>query len=126
MTNREKVDYINVCLGADELLLAVAEEAAELSQAALKLHRVRFGENPTPVTRGEAIQRLNEEIGDTDLCWRVLVHQTIEDAFDWEEGLTEMQQKKLDRWVQRLKEAWSRGQAADKDTLVMLITRLYK
>ncbi len=118
MTNREKVDYINELLGADELLLALAEEAAELSQAALKLRRARMGLNPTPVTQEEATKQLNEEIGGTILCWRVLVQYGREgNAVDWEGDLTEVQQQKLDRWVRRLKEAWRCGLPADKDTL---------
>ncbi len=106
MTNREKVDYINEWLGENELLLALAEEAAELAQAALKLHRVRFCENPTPVTRAEATKHLNEEIGDTLLCWNVLVQRGEEEnTFPWENDIVPLQQLKLDRWVRRLKEA---------------------
>ncbi len=118
MTNREKVDYINDLLSSNELLLALAEEAAELSQAALKLRRALIGLNPTQVTQEEATQQLNEEMGDTMLCWRVLVQQGKEgNVVDWEGDLIEVQQQKLDRWVRRLMEAWSRGLPTDKDTL---------
>ena len=40
-------------IGTPAMLEQLAKEAAELSQAALKLARVLRGENPTPVTRRE-------------------------------------------------------------------------
>lgn len=46
------------------MLEQLAEEAAELSQAALKLARVLRGENPTTVTRKEARKHLTEEYTD--------------------------------------------------------------
>ncbi len=55
-------------LGRAELLAQLAEEAAELSQAALKLRRVLDGRNPTPVTEAEATQHLQEELTDVLLC----------------------------------------------------------
>ena len=48
----------------DELLAQLAEECAELSQAALKLRRALTGINPTPVTAEEARANLVEEIAD--------------------------------------------------------------
>ena len=41
-----------------EILALLAEEAAELAQAALKLRRVLDGTNPTPVTETEARRNL--------------------------------------------------------------------
>ena len=55
-------------LGRTELLAQLAEEAAELSQAALKLRRVLDGRNPTPVTEAEATLHLQEELTDVLLC----------------------------------------------------------
>lgn len=55
-------------LGRAELLAGLAEEAAELSQAALKLRRVLDGRNPTPVTETEATLHLQEELTDVLLC----------------------------------------------------------
>lgn len=55
-------------LPQEELLLQLAEEAAELSQAALKLRRVMDGRNPTPVNYMLAVKNLNEEIADVTLC----------------------------------------------------------
>ena len=51
-------------LPEEELLLQLAEECAELSQAALKLRRALTGINPTPITEGEARANLLEEAAD--------------------------------------------------------------
>lgn len=51
-------------LPQDELLAQLAEECAELSQAALKLRRALTGINPTPVTAEEARKNLVEEAAD--------------------------------------------------------------
>lgn len=55
-------------IGTPAMLEQLAEEAAELSQAALKLARVLRGENPTPVTRKEANKKLMEEYTDVKQC----------------------------------------------------------
>ena len=55
-------------IGKAAMLEQLAEEAAELSQAALKLARVLRGENPTSVTRKEARKHLMEEYTDVWQC----------------------------------------------------------
>lgn len=55
-------------IGTPAMLEQLAEEAAELSQAALKLARVLRGENPTLVTRREARKHLMEEYTDVFQC----------------------------------------------------------
>ena len=65
---RSELSYIADKLGRSELLAQLAEEAAELSHAALKLRRVLDGKNPTPVLEGEAERDLHEEIADVLLC----------------------------------------------------------
>ena len=55
-------------IGTPAMLEQLAEEAAELSQAALKLARVLRGENPTPVTELEAWKHLVEEYTDVYQC----------------------------------------------------------
>jgi NTP pyrophosphatase (non-canonical NTP hydrolase) len=50
-----------------ELLAGVAEEAAELAQAALKLRRIYDGTNPTPKPIEEAIDAFEEEIADLQI-----------------------------------------------------------
>lgn len=55
-------------LGKAEILAQLAEEGAELSQAALKLRRVLDGRNPTPVTSTDALENLQEEFADVLVC----------------------------------------------------------
>ena len=79
-----------------ELLCGLAEEASELSQAALKLRRVFDGTNPTPVTEEQAIERLYEEIADTFLYIR-----QIDINFQNVENIIA---EKKRRWEKRLEE----------------------
>lgn len=58
------IDTVREYLDQDELLAQLAEEAAELAQAALKLRRAYTGINPTPVTRRAAYNALLEELAD--------------------------------------------------------------
>ena len=55
-------------LGEAEVLAQLAEEAAELAQAALKLRRVLDGRNPTPKDEGECRKNLEEEYSDVVHC----------------------------------------------------------
>ena len=89
-----------------ELLAQMAEEAAELSQAALKLRRALDGANPTPVPAGAAWNGLLEEYGDVLNCGDELLT-----------GLdmslcAEMRSKKMVRWKARLKEKMGRDEPA--------------
>ena len=54
-------------IGLPATLELLAEECAELAQAALKLARVQRDENPTPVTRREAVDHLAEECADVGI-----------------------------------------------------------
>lgn len=80
----------------DELLAQLAEEAAELSQAALKLRRALTGINPTPVTAEEARANLVEEIADilnvSDLLLEI---DDVDEIYD-------IVQRKRERWLKRL------------------------
>ena len=49
-------------IGEDEVLAQMAEEAAELAQACLKLRRALMNVNPTPVSEQEAVAKLAEEV----------------------------------------------------------------
>ena len=68
MSNRfiypNAINYVTRRLSAPAMLGQLAEEAAELGKAALKLQRIQMDENPTPVTEAEAMEALVEEIGD--------------------------------------------------------------
>lgn len=55
-------------IGDAATLEQLAEECAELGQAALKLARVLRKENPTPVTSAEAQKNLSEEFTDVLTC----------------------------------------------------------
>ena len=80
----------------DELLAQLAEECAELSQAALKLRRALTGINPTPVTAEEARKNLVEETADVYNVLGLLL-----DAEDNAEIYDIIRRKKA-RWVKRL------------------------
>ena len=77
-----------------ELLAGLAEEAAELAQAALKLRRVFDGTNPTPVKEEDAIEDLYQEIADVKLYTSML---NVNASY-----ISEIMQKKLERWEKRL------------------------
>ena len=59
---------IEQLIGKPALLDQLAEEASELTKAALKLSRILRGENPTPVTEQDAINDLIEEYTDVIQC----------------------------------------------------------
>lgn len=80
----------------DELLAQLAEEAAELSQAALKLRRALTGINPTPVTAEEARKNLVEEAAD--------VYNVLGLLLDTEDNaeIYSIIRRKKERWLKRL------------------------
>ena len=73
----------------------LAEEAAELAQAALKVARVLRGENPTPVTAEEATAHIIEEFTDVAVCAKVL-HLKAD---------IKLAKAKYKRWNNRLEES---------------------
>lgn len=79
-------------LGEAEVLAQLAEEAAELAQAALKLRRALDGKNPTPKTEDECRRNLTEEYNDVILC---AVQLGL-----WEDA--NVVSKKIRRWQKRL------------------------
>ena len=80
----------------DELLAQLAEECAELSQAALKLRRALTGINPTPVTAEEARANLIEEIADVyNVSGFLLETEDFLEIYD-------IVQQKRERWLKRL------------------------
>ena len=83
-------------LPQDELLAQLAEECAELSQAALKLRRALTGINPTPVAADEARRNLVEEAADVYNVLGLLL-----DAEDNAEIYSIIRRKKK-RWLNRL------------------------
>lgn len=90
---------IREMLDKTEILAQLAEEAAELAQAALKLRRAIDGENPTQKTIFECENSLREEIADVWLCIR-------EAGFLDREQLvfeSKLMIVKRDRWLSRLR-----------------------
>lgn len=92
---RVGIPYLNSAAKLETL----AEEASELSKAALKLARIYRNENPTPVTRQEATDNLNEEIADVLVCVRSLREVNPEQ-------IKEISGNKTIRWIGRLKERY--------------------
>ena len=93
------IDSIRAALPEDELLVQLAEEAAELAQAALKLRRCITGINPTPIMPVEAEANLIEELADVRLCAEVLNRGSkIANQID---GIAT---SKLGRWAKRLED----------------------
>lgn len=95
MARNDSVEYIRWKLPDVELLAQLAEEAAELSQAALKLRRVIDKTNPTPVGRAEAWANIREEISDVAVCLALLELDSDPATMT----------AKIRRWAKRLKEA---------------------
>ena len=85
-------------LGAPEVLTQLAEEAAELAQAALKLRRTLVKVNPTPMDVGKAMANLYEEIADVQNSLSVLDARGQLDKGDIER----LREFKMTRWVKRL------------------------
>lgn len=84
-------EYILSVLSERELLEQLAEEAAELSQAALKCIRAEgLSNNTTPITAGQARTNLQEEFSDVLAVAELLELVDCQDA------------KKLQRWAERI------------------------
>lgn len=92
----ETVDQIRAHLSDEELCCQLAEEAAELCQAAHKFRRVKSGVNPTPVTEYDAWYNLLEEAADVLLCLQAL-HIDVRTS-----GIAETQKLKAMSWLRRL------------------------
>ena len=92
-------DYIRRRLGEPELLAQLAEEAAELAQAALKYRRAMSEKNPTPVTRVDAAKHLLEEMADVELCMYMLNNEADDVK------IADIMARKANRWFNRLKDA---------------------
>ena len=93
-----EVYYIRERVSEDEILAQLAEECAELAQAALKYRRALTGENPTPVSVKTAGEKLLEEMADVSLCVAMLSRPEAEEQKQM------IERAKLLRWVKRLQE----------------------
>ncbi len=91
-----EVEKIRKMLNEDELLCQLAEEAAELSQAALKLRRALTGVNPTPASYHDAREKPLEEYGDVPNSVEALISPLESDY------VVNRRMQKRKRWVKRL------------------------
>ena len=99
-SNLNYVDEIRLLLPDAELWAQLAEEAAELAQAALKIRRVLDGTNPTPKDIGQAHANVIEEISDVETCL-IMLGYASEGA---EHAKRLVREEKLPRWAGRLRE----------------------
>ena len=102
------IEFIASKLSREDILCQLAEEASELSQAALKLRRAITGTNPTPVSEKNATDDLFEELADVAVAEKAYF-ASISDNYRQREGLEDIvgciAKGKGERWVQRLKDA---------------------
>lgn len=81
MTVDGKLDYIRQHTELEANLAQLAEEAAELAQAALKLRRSLGYGTPTTTTEMEARQALIDEAGDVAFCLRLVCDRKFDKEF---------------------------------------------
>ena len=98
---RERIYRLRDLLPPGELLAQLAEEAAEISFAALKYRRALDRTNPTPLTSDEAFELLKEEV--SDVLQLIDVLGILDDETTTGEILT-IQDAKYDRWIGRIEE----------------------
>lgn len=103
------IEYIASKLSREDILCQLAEEAAELAQAALKLRRAITGTNPTPVSADYAKHALNEELVDIAVATQVWFESEVSGidgvkTDDIISALGTFAYVKIARWAQRLKE----------------------
>lgn len=95
------IEYIRQALSPADVWGQLAEEAAELAQAALKMQRLEQGTNPPRKAPKECLDNVYEELGDIQNCLTVL-------DFCFARGVDEEYRKarmaKLERWAAHLKE----------------------
>lgn len=105
-----EIEYITAKLGTLEILCQLAEEASELSQAALKLRRAITGTNPTPVSADDAKHALNEEIVDIAVATEAWFESEVGgidgvETDDIKSALGTFADVKIARWAGRLRAA---------------------
>ena len=102
------MDKIISSLTLDDLLIQLAEEAAELAQAAAKYYRVTHGANPSPVSLQDARDALVEEIADVNVAAEA-VRRNMGISCD---EIAEVEDAKIERWRRRIDDA---PRTADRD-----------
>jgi transcriptional regulator with XRE-family HTH domain len=95
ITKPDTMTDIEQLIGTPAVLEQLAEECAELGQAALKLARKMRGENPTPKAYEDLWDALTEETADVLCC----IEQT--DLLSMDE-IELIKAQKADRWRRRI------------------------
>ena len=105
LTHSDKIAIISNELGLGELLTQLAEEASELSKAALKYRRtITPGASPTPMDPQEALDNLAEELIDVDICASCVEKaMPSEDARAMRRACGDYYDYKLNRWDDRIR-----------------------
>lgn len=96
----EDVNYIANNISELAVLMALAEEATELSKAAMKLARAKgLLDNPTPISVEQAENDLIEEYNDLLICVGVLNKMpSLTICVD-----LDLRKRKCRRWAERIK-----------------------
>lgn len=108
MTRYKEIDYIASKLSKEEILCQLAEEAAELAQAALKLRRALTETNSTPYSADAATDNFLTEIADVTVAKDAYFELIANTNFGkgtrgprmYVEYIADVKSK---RWVERLK-----------------------
>ena len=96
MSFDNKINCIRDNLSDVDMILQLAEEASELSQAASKALRVKLRHNPTPVTEDQALKSVLEEFADVLLSFEALFNR------QHDKEVLNIKFSKLDRWYHRV------------------------
>lgn len=98
---RFKEDGTNMFEKIEESIIyeQLAEECSELAHISLKMARKLRGNNPTPMTKEEILEGLNEEIADVMLCIDILLEDR---QIMSHESVESIMIEKRQRWIQRL------------------------
>lgn len=99
--SKRPVETVRAYLTPAEIMAQLAEEAAELAKAALKLRRTYSDANPTPVSTEEAFDNLMEELADVQNCVFALEINHSTDLMK----VRRISISKMQRWAERLEES---------------------
>lgn len=114
--HRKNMESILQTLKYDELLCQMAEEAAELCQAAMKYRRKMGNVNPTTISWKKVEENLLEEIADVMLLAELLLW---DDSSAWER-IEEIKKFKANRWIKRLTGGMEDGNDIQQDSEELL------
>lgn len=95
------MDKIISSLPLDDLLIQLAEECGELTQAVGKYYRATHDGNHTPVTLADALDKLVEEIADVNVAAEAVRMK----LGIYCEQIAEVEDAKIERWRRRVSDA---------------------